>query len=130
MQEHLQTHATPAQQDRLLAAVRAEQEAEAEALQALYNRNSLKRLQRDGVVLAGLRCVRTCACGCLLGRRRREGGVALFARRCGAGMLKQTVCMPWCVGPNTAAPACTLVMAGLPDPVRPCPLGWCCHKDS
>ena len=49
--------AAPDQQERLLAAVRAEQEVEAEALKALYHKTSLKRLEKEGVVLAGLRCV-------------------------------------------------------------------------
>lgn len=48
------SRAVPLLQARLLSAVKAEQEAEAEALAALYARTSVSKLQREGLVLAGL----------------------------------------------------------------------------
>jgi hypothetical protein len=41
--------------NRLSAAIKAEQEAEKDALSSLYATSSLRRLQKEGVVLAGLR---------------------------------------------------------------------------
>jgi hypothetical protein len=48
-------HAVPELVSRLLGAIKAEQEAEQEALTQLYRRTRVERLMRDGLVLAGLR---------------------------------------------------------------------------
>lgn len=56
----------PALAARLLAGVKAEQEAQAQALTRLYQRTSIKRLIKDGLVLADLRWGRgTCHGQCM-----------------------------------------------------------------